>query len=200
LPGWVIINILADKPEIMNINSSQRRDFIKKSLIGFGGFFFLQRCSLETNGWQFLTDKEGKLLEAITGQFIPTDQSPGAREACVVGFIDTQLTRHYSRFQQRYRAGLAAIQKTCYLIYKRDFESLDGETQISFLEKLERNNVPGDYWQNDQPSSFFGLMLAHCMQGFYGDPRHGGNCNHVSYKMIDLRVVQFYNPDISPAL
>lgn len=184
----------------MNINSSQRRDFIKKSLIGFGGFFFLQRCSFETKGWQFLTEKEGKQLEAIAGQFIPTDQSPGAREACVVGFIDTQLTRHYSRFQQRYRVGLAAIQKTCHLIYKRDFESLDGESQISFLEKLESNNVPMDHWQNDQPSSFFGLMLAHCMQGFYGDPRHGGNCNHVSYDMIGLRVIQFYQPDISPTL
>lgn len=184
----------------MNHNSSQRRNFIKKSLIGFGGFIFLQRCSFNASRWQFLTEKEGRLLEAIAGQFIPSDESGGAKEACVVGFIDTQLNRHYTRFQQRYRAGLASVQKTCHLIHKRDFESLDNEMQISFLEKLENNEVPGDHWQNDHPSSFFGLMLAHCMQGFYGDPRHGGNCNHVSYKMIDLRIIQFYNPEVSPAL
>ncbi len=184
----------------MNLYSSQRRDFIKKSLIGFGGFFFLQRCSFKTSHWQFLTEKEGNLLEAIAEQFIPSDESAGAREACVVRFIDTQLKRHYSRFQQRYRAGLATIQKTCDGIYNKDFISLDSETQISFLEKLENNEVPMDHWQHDQPSSFFGLMLAHCMQGFYGDPRHGGNCNHVSYDMIGLRVVQFYDPEISTAL
>lgn len=154
----------------------------------------LQRCSFKTNQWNFLTNEEGQLLEAIAGQFIPSDESAGAREACVVGFIDTQLQRHYSRFAQSYRNGLAAIQKTCRLMYNNDFESLTSERQISFLENLENNEVPLDHWQDGQPAYLFRMMLSHCMQGFYGDPRHGGNCNHVSYEMIGLRVIQFYQP------
>jgi gluconate 2-dehydrogenase gamma chain len=30
------------------------------------------------------------------------------------------------------------------------------------------------------------LILAHTRQGFYGDPRHGGNRNRVSWKMIGV--------------
>ena len=34
--------------------------------------------------------------------------------------------------------------------------------------------------------AFFDLVLAHTMQGFYGDPRHGGNREAVSWKMLAL--------------
>jgi gluconate 2-dehydrogenase gamma chain len=179
--------------------STPRREFIKKSLIGFGGFIFLQRCGMEPNYWQVLTNKEGALLDAIAGQFIPADDDPGAKEACVVNFIDTQLGQHYIRFQKAYRSGLKAFQSTCESVTKQKFETLSSDDQIAFLEKVENNNVPGDHWADQQPSSFFRLMLGHCMQGFYGDPRHGGNCNHVSYAMIDLRVIQYYQPEISGA-
>lgn len=177
-----------------------RRDFIKKSVIGFGGFFFLQRCSFETSPWQFLTREEGRLLEAIAEQFIPSDQDAGAKEACVVNFIDAQLNRHYKQFRSRYREGLMAFGKTCKNVMGSRFEALSAASQIEFLEKMEVNDVPKDHWKNDNPAAFFRLMLGHCMQGFYGDPRHGGNCNNVSYKMIDLRVVQFYDPEISTVL
>lgn len=180
--------------------STPRREFIKKSLIGFGGFVFLQRCSMEPNYWKFFTNKEGSLLEAIAEQFIPADEDPGAKEACVVNFIDTQLGKHYIRFQQTYRSGLKAFQSTCKAVTNRNFESLNAAEQIAFLEKMEHNDVPKDHWTAQQPASFFRLMLSHCMQGFYGDPRHGGNCNHVSYAMIELRVIQYYQPEISAAV
>ena len=145
----------------------------------------------------FLSFKEGTMLEAIAEQFIPADIDPGAREACVVNFIDTQLTKHYIRFQQRYHEGLASMEKTCGSIFNSDFESLPSEKQVAFLESMEKNDVPMEYWSNDEPSSFFNLMLSHCMQGFYGDPRHGGNCNHVSYQMVGLTVFPFYQPEAS---
>ncbi len=33
---------------------------------------------------------------------------------------------------------------------------------------------------------FFGLIRSHSLQGFYGSPRHGGNKNNVSYKILKL--------------
>jgi len=183
----------------MKIDPSPRRDFLKKSILGFGGFIFLQRCSMEPNYWKFFTNKEAALLEAIAAQFIPTDKDPGAKEACVVNFVDTQLTKNYIRFQERYRNGLNAFEKTCKSVMDQPFEKLSEDKQIEFLEMTEANEVPTDYWKQDAPGSFFRLMLSHCMQGFYGDPRHGGNCNNVSYAMIDLRVIQFYQPETSTA-
>ena len=157
----------------------------------------LQRCAFDPDYWKFLARQEGELLEAIAEQFIPSDGEPGAKEACVVNFIDTQLTRNYIRFQQRYRTGLQSFQNTCQEVYGKRFESLPSDQQIAFLERMESDDVPKEHWGIERPSSFFRLILSHCMQGFYGDPRHGGNCNHVSYQMIDLAVIQFYQPETS---
>ena len=33
---------------------------------------------------------------------------------------------------------------------------------------------------------FFDLVVAHTMQGFYGDPRHGGNRDAASWTMLGL--------------
>ncbi len=179
----------------MYSNFIARREFVKKGLIGFGGLVMLQRCSFESDYWKFLANEEATLLEAITEQFIPADEDPGAKEACVVNFIDTQLTKNYTRFQQNYRQGLKAIQNTCKDIKGKKFESLKSDEQIAFLELIESGDVPDKHWDFQKPASFFRLMLSHCMQGFYGDPRHGGNCNHISYNMIDLQVIQFYQPE-----
>ena len=42
----------------------------------------------------------------------------------------------------------------------------------------------GDAEENSK--EFFDLILAHTRQGFYGDPRHGGNRDRVSWKMVGL--------------
>ena len=33
---------------------------------------------------------------------------------------------------------------------------------------------------------FFDLVVTHAMQGFYGDPRHGGNRDFASWRMLGL--------------
>jgi gluconate 2-dehydrogenase gamma chain len=30
------------------------------------------------------------------------------------------------------------------------------------------------------------MLVSHTMEGFYGDPRHGGNRDRVSWKMLKL--------------
>jgi gluconate 2-dehydrogenase gamma chain len=35
-------------------------------------------------------------------------------------------------------------------------------------------------------AEFFNLIRAHAMQGFYGDPRHGGNRDEASWKMLGI--------------
>ena len=38
----------------------------------------------------------------------------------------------------------------------------------------------------DSSSEFFAYVVDHTMQGYYGDPRHGGNREGASWKMLGL--------------
>ena len=59
-----------------------------------------------------LTPDETRLIETLTSQIIPTDTSPGAREAGVVYFIDRALATFDAEKKQRYREGLALVNAT----------------------------------------------------------------------------------------
>jgi gluconate 2-dehydrogenase gamma chain len=56
-----------------------------------------ERPPLNCNLLGFFTPEEGRTVEAITARFIPgTPDDPGAREACVTGYIDHKLTQFAS--------------------------------------------------------------------------------------------------------
>ena len=126
------------------------------------------------------------MVICLAEQIIPADKDPGATEANVINYIDKQLVGPLERFQENYRTGLDAIQKTSSVLYQKKFEELEWEKQTDFLEKMERNELPSDHWPDSEQRSFFRLIMDHSMQGFYGSPRHGGNCNYVSYKMMKI--------------
>jgi len=50
---------------------------------------------------------------------------------------------------------------------------------------MEKNEMPQEQW-TISPKKFFDLLLDRTMQGFYGSPRHGGNKNYMSFKMLKL--------------
>src|SRR5215469_3267513 len=56
--------------------------------------------------FEFFTQELATEVEAITARIIPTDQTPGAREAGVVYFIDRALTTFAKDDQKTYREGL----------------------------------------------------------------------------------------------
>jgi gluconate 2-dehydrogenase gamma chain len=63
---------------------------------------------------------------------------------------------------------------------------LSAERQDEVLRNLERGGAAGEAWKSLSSKDFFSLILSHTMQGFYGDPRHGGNRGRVSWKMLNL--------------
>jgi gluconate 2-dehydrogenase gamma chain len=170
-----------------NLKKQSRRRFITLSILGTGGMCLLSRCANPPlSRWRYLTEKESALLDAIVEQMIPTDEWPGGREAGVTNFIDTQLVGPYSRYQEIYRKGFQAIQETCGTKFGKGFEELSWEDQTLFLKKMEAGKMEGNAWEKGFDKQFFGLLRNHSMQGFYGSPRHGGNKNNVSYKMLKL--------------
>jgi gluconate 2-dehydrogenase gamma chain len=124
---------------------------------------------------RFFTSAEVATVDAICEQIIPADKDPGARQAGVVHFIDLQLTRHYRKHQEAYRKGIAGVESASRERFSKGFAELSGEQQIELLKQVGAKDA-----------GFFTLIRTHTMQGFYGDPRHGGNRGEVSWKMLGV--------------
>ncbi|HLY16018.1 MAG TPA: gluconate 2-dehydrogenase subunit 3 family protein [Bryobacteraceae bacterium] len=149
-----------------------RRKFIAAGLAGSA-----IGCGRSRSPWRFFTVEEARTVEAVCAQIIPEDQDPGGRQAGVAVFIDRQLTRFYKPLQKTYRQGIADIDRESLRLAGHPFAELDAAAQLDVLRRFEGN---------PDLKPFFDMLVAHAMQGFYGDPRHGGNRERASWKMLGV--------------
>lgn len=163
-----------------------RRTFLQAALAATAAAGAGVACSHNGTPWQFFNIDEARALAAISDQIIPPDQDPGASWAGVVNYIDRQLCGPYESLQSIYRRGLAGVDQSSRALYGKLFADLDANQQIGLLHRLEQRKAPGAVWDKISSSEFFGYVVDHTMQGFYGDPRHGGNREGVSWKMLNL--------------
>ena len=166
-----------------------RREFLELAALAAAAGGTLS-CSGTGVPWRFLDVHEARTLAAICDQIIPPDQDPGAEWAQVVNFIDLQLCGPYRKARKLYRDGLACVNQTSRAQFGKTFAELDNSQQIGILAGLEKGDAPTSIWKNVDPRQFFEIVLSHTMQGFYGDPRHGGNRAHMSWKMVGLTYTQ----------
>ncbi len=153
----------------------QRRKFLELGLTATTAGM-LASCSRTGGGpyWRFFTAAEARTsTPSASRSFRRTN--PGASQAGVVNFIDLQLTRHHRKHQGAYRKGVAGVDAASRKRFGKPFAELTFERQTELLSEVESND-----------SQFFDLIRTHTMQGFYGDPRHGGNRDEVSWKMLGL--------------
>ena len=132
-------------------------------------------CARSGARWRFLAAEEAATLAAVCDVLIPADQDPGAAWAGAVTFLDRQLSTSYRRVLRQYRSGLMELDRTCVRQYGRPFVQLTPARQAGVLQAMERESAP-----------FFELLLAHTQQSFYGSPRHGGNRDAASWKMLGV--------------
>jgi gluconate 2-dehydrogenase gamma chain len=143
-------------------------------------------CGGSKSPWRFLSVEQASTLAAICDQIIPADEDPGAAWAGGVNYIDRQLCGPLEHLRETYRDGIAAVEQTSQSLYGADFITLFAEKQIELLGRMEEGHVPRDPWTKLSSQEFFALVLDHTMQGFYGDPRHGGNRDAASWKMLGV--------------
>jgi gluconate 2-dehydrogenase gamma chain len=168
-------------------NPYSRRFFIKSATAGVSGILLLAKCGdLKISKWRFFTEAEAIAVEAMCGQIVPTDNDPGAKEANVINFIDKQLVSNYITHRETYRKGIIGLQETSQMMFGNMFEKLNWENQYNVMLKLESGKAKGKTWEKESSANFFNLVRDHTMQGFYGSPRHGGNRDYVSYKMLGI--------------
>ena len=143
-------------------------------------------CGGAKTPWRFLTVDEARTLAALCDKIIPPDEDPGAAWAGVVNYIDRQLSGPLERLRHAYRQGIAAVDKSSRVLYRRDFPTATAQQQIELLTLMEQGRAPAEAWKQIGSAEFFDLLVEQTMQGFYGDPRHGGNREAASWKMLGV--------------
>jgi gluconate 2-dehydrogenase gamma chain len=131
----------------------------------------------------FLSAAEAADVEAVAAQIVPTDDSPGAREAGVVYFIDRALATFFAQLASDYRAQLATFQAT----YRErhpgtvSFASLPSEQQVEYLKEVDQ-------------TPFFDTTRLLTLLGMFSLPAYGGNRDGVGWKLIGFEDGHVFHP------
>jgi hypothetical protein len=133
----------------------------------------------------FFSASEAADVDAVAAQIIPTDDTPGAREAGVIHFIDRALATFLSHLASDYRAQLAdfqaAFRKQRPAADAAPFASLAAEQQIDFLKTVDR-------------TPFFEATRLLTLLGMFTMPRYGGNRDGIGWKLIGFEVQHVFQP------
>jgi gluconate 2-dehydrogenase gamma chain len=143
-------------------------------------------CSGPQSRWRVFTEDEARTLAAACDQIVPPDEDPGAALAGAVAFIDRQLSTRRKKTLLRWQAGIRGLDASARRRHARAFADLPFDTQAALLRDVETGAVEAADWTGIEPAAFFALLREHTMMGFYGDPRHGGNRDRVSWKMLGV--------------
>ncbi|MET0534850.1 MAG: gluconate 2-dehydrogenase subunit 3 family protein [Steroidobacter sp.] len=131
----------------------------------------------------YLTRAEQAVVEAVAAQIIPTDSTPGAREAGVAFFIDRALASFLSRMAPSFRAELTQFQDACRTSHPaaESFAALTSEQQIAFLTSMEK-------------TPFFRDMRMLTVLGMFAMPEYGGNRDGLGWKLLGFEDRHVFEP------
>jgi gluconate 2-dehydrogenase gamma chain len=138
--------------------------------------------------FEFFSPEEAAEVEAITARIIPSDDTPGAREAGVVYFIDRGLATFSVDDQKTYREGLPELQARVSEMIPgaSKFSGLKTEQQDELLQSFEETGTAGRRPFRARPGAqnFFETIRQHTIAGFLVDPDFGGNHDGAGWKVI----------------
>jgi gluconate 2-dehydrogenase gamma chain len=131
----------------------------------------------------FLSAAEAADIEAVAAQIIPTDDTPGAREAGVVYFIDRALATFLSHLATDYRAHVAEFQAGVRERHPRGgfFAALTPAQQVDYLRGVDH-------------TPFFDTTRLLTLLGMFSLAAYGGNRNGVGWKLIGFEDRHVFQP------
>ncbi len=122
-------------------------------------------------------------IEAIAGQIIPTDETPGAREAGVIHFIDHALSTFDQESRRYYKAGLAELQTKRAAMFpgSKSIAALQPDQQLVLVKSIDG-------------TPFFETVRTHTIIGFLNSPDQGGNRDYIGWKLLGMDHQMVYQP------
>jgi len=120
-----------------------------------------------------LSPAQARDVEAIAAQIVPSGDTPGAREAGVVYFIDHVHAGPYASRAADFLAGLAQFQAefTTRTPEVASFADLPAGTQLAYLKSIET-------------TPFFGTMKFLTVLGLLALPSYGGNAGKLGWQLV----------------
>lgn len=113
---------------------------------------------------RFFSAPEYATVERLAQIIIPSDGTPGAREAGVSEFIDFMVASDPS-VQYRFRYGLTWLDAHAGKLHGAPFRELDEAKQTALLEPLAYRDRYRD--GEDEGRAFFKLVREYTVMGFY---------------------------------
>jgi len=182
----------------MNTGNSSRRQFLLGSVSGLSSAWLALRwpailaaqehaqraaASGQPAKFQFFPPEEAVEIEAVAAQVIPSDDTPGAREARVIYFIDHVLATFDRDKQPAYTQGLKDLRRRTQELFSsaNRFSSLTPAQQIQLLSAIEKTD-------------FFELVRLHTIMGYLSRPEYGGNHDQAGWKLIGFEDQMTYDP------
>ncbi len=130
---------------------------------------------------QFFSGTEFALIERLTELIIPSDDTPGAREAGVAEFVDFMVA-HDGEQQYDFRTGLSWLNAHSERLLGRPFLELTPEGQISVLEPLAYRAKYRD--GEEEGREFFRRIRELTAMGFY--------TSEIGYRELDNPALSLY--------
>jgi gluconate 2-dehydrogenase gamma chain len=120
-----------------------------------------------------LSPAQARDVEAIAAQIVPSDDTPGAREAGVVYFIDHVHAGPYAAGAPEFLAGLAEFQSAFAARNPaaQSFGDLQDSEQLAYLKSIEA-------------TPFFGAMKFLTVLGLLALPSYGGNAGKLGWQLV----------------
>lgn len=129
------------------------------------------------------TREQATEIEAITSRIIPTDDTPGAREAGVVYFIDRGLSTWAKDQLPVFTQGLEKLPRDVAAKFagQSRFSALTADQQDEVLRSIEQ-------------TPFFGTLRFATLVGMFSLPSYGGNRDFTGWKLIGQAETMEYKP------
>lgn len=150
--------------------------------------------------FQFFSPDQAKAIDALTARIIPADDTPGAREAGVVYFIDRALTTFASADRQLYVDGIVELQAVTRTMFPNaaTFSDATPDEQQDVLRALDKGSVAvfRPFRPPPQVRTFFEAVRQHTILGFLIDPSSdlGGNRGGVGWQAINREPDHAFQP------
>jgi gluconate 2-dehydrogenase gamma chain len=166
-----------------------RRQFLRTSSSTIGGLWIAAALGELTLGaatactsaesptqhWQTFSAADAAEVEAMAALIMPGGDTPGAREARVIVFIDRKLASFSRRQRPLFEQGLADLRQRVGAAHPgaTSFAALDEPAQLALLHALERDKSP-----------FFEAVRVSTIVGMFANPEYGGNLDKSGWKLL----------------